>query len=151
MCTSSSATATLIPDGLFAGAFGAALIATLQGTGLDSQAFGTAFIAFADRTVNATGLAQFAAGTATVEIDSGIKPAPWIVQTAVGAHTVQLSRRELVLTGIQAPGSGNHAVTHWLQRADIAGRGPGPAAPPAPVVTDSPRTLTVPWSYMSFW
>lgn len=141
--------ATLIPDGLFAGAFGAALIATLQGTGFDSQAFGTAFIAFADRTVNATGLAQFAAGTATVEIDSGIKPAPWIVQTAVGAHTVQLSRREVVLTGVQAPGSGNHAVTHWLQRADIAGRGPGPSAPPAPVVTDSPRTLTVPWSYMT--
>lgn len=141
--------ATLVPDGLFAGAFGAALIATLQGTGFDSQAFGTAFIAFADRTVNATGLAQFAAGTATVEIDSGIKPTPWIVQTAVGAHTVQLSRREVVLTGVQAPGSGNHAVTHWLQRADIAGRGPGPAAPPAPVVTDSPRTLTVPWSYMT--
>lgn len=141
--------ATLIPDGLFAGAFGAALVATLQGTGFDSQAFGTAFIAFADRTVNATGLAQFAAGTATVEIDSGIRPAPWIVQTAVGVHTVQLSRRELVPTGVQPPGAGNHAVTHWLQRVDIAGRGPGPAAPPTPVVTDSPRTLTVPWSYMT--
>lgn len=141
--------ATLIPDGLFAGAFGAALIATLQGTGFDSQAFGTAFIAFADRTVNATGLAQFAAGTATVEIDSGIRPAAWVVQTRVGSHAVQLSRRELVPTGIEWPGAGAHAVTHWLQRADIAGRGPGPSAPPAPVVTDSPRTLTVPWSYMT--
>lgn len=116
----------LAPAGLAAGAFGATLVATLQ----------------------VGGLAQWAAGTASVEIDSVVRPQQWTVQTAVGTPSLQHSRRDLVPTGVAPAGFGTAAATHWLQRADVAGLGPGPAAPPAPVVTDSPRTVSVPWSSM---
>lgn len=142
---------TIEPAGLNSLDVGLTQVATLQVSGLAASAVGSAFVAYAVRTVEPAGLLATSFGAHALEFDSTIQPESWIVQTAVSTPTLQHDRRLLRPAGVDSYGAGAPAVTHWLQRADIAGRGPGPTTPPAPIVTASPRTLEVPWSVMSMF
>ena len=148
----------LYPSGWFSAAFGLAAVVNfdqdISAAGWLSSTFGTGVI-YAPPTLSPSGWVSGGVGTPAIEnrtklvLPGGIAPPPQTGPNGnreVPSPIIDLWRKFLTPTAVAPPAiATTHAVTHWIQSADLAGRSILPPAIAAPRIEFRNRTIAPPF------